>query len=617
LICHSPDYVRTVVKDEEGKVYFAPAEGVDVVAAAQNAQSPTREMCTRCHLGAAGGPNYKHGDYPTSPEVDVHVAAGMQCVACHTTQDHKIAGGGYMIAQELPDVVVACANCHGAEPHQMGMLNTHTARIACQTCHIPLIARDPNYPTQMTRDYTEAVYNEAKGLYGPTIGKENDVIPTYFWWDSHRMETPPKPLGSIDDPDAKITPWKPLEATVPFDAETHTPIYIKQGTYKITGDLDAAVNAGIEVSGQEYSGEWEAVTELMYFDVQHQVAPASQSLQCGHCHTEEDGRLDFAALGYSEERAASLMSMAVAAPAPATEASDEPEVEPTPEPGLKPAPSGLPTHPIEAYQGPEACGACHDDRYTRWANGPHAAAYSAPPFQESWEAQNKPGYCLACHSTGFNPNTGEYALEGVTCEQCHGPYSDAHPPERVPIDRSGEVCGTCHIVSHDEWQDSIHAQVGADCLSCHEVCSLESHAEEGKTVCANCHHLVDDGFSHTTHSNAELDCLTCHMQLGPEDIGAEGRTRTAHDFDVKPGVCIDCHAEAIHGGDKIISLHAEIKDMEELLPSGITEEAEGLRSQVDDLETVATGKLWAGGVIGIMAGLTMGAAGAWLWRKRV
>ena len=135
MICHGPDYERTVVQDEDGTMRFAPAEGVDVTAVARNAQKSTREMCSRCHLSASGGPNYKHGDYPTSPEVDVHMAADIQCVDCHTTQNHKIAGGGYMIAQELPDVVVTCANCHSAEPHQGGpaaILNTiHTVRIAC------------------------------------------------------------------------------------------------------------------------------------------------------------------------------------------------------------------------------------------------------------------------------------------------------------------------------------------------------------------------------------------------------------------------------------------------------------------------------------------------------
>ena len=244
LICHAPDYKRTVVKDENGKAHLVPAEGVDVVAAAQNAQRPTSEMCSRCHLKAAGGPNYKHGDYPT-PGTDVNLAAGIECVDCHTTESHKVAGGGYMIAQELPEITVACQNCHTDDPHggqEAYWLNEHTSRVSCQTCHIPYIARDPTLPTQMTRDYTQPVYNSTTGLYGPMVGKANDLVPTYFWWTDHLMETPPKPVGSIDDPGALITPWRPMEVTVPFDSATHTPIYIKQGTYQIKGDLNAAVD---------------------------------------------------------------------------------------------------------------------------------------------------------------------------------------------------------------------------------------------------------------------------------------------------------------------------------------------------------------------------------------
>ncbi|RME45715.1 MAG: hypothetical protein D6791_10080, partial [Chloroflexi bacterium] len=316
LLCHSPNYRRTVMKDAEGRAHLVPAEGVDPVLAAQSAQRPTSEMCSRCHLKAAGGPNFKHGDYPT-PETDVHMAAGIVCVDCHTTQNHKIAGGGYMIAQELPEVRVACDNCHTTAPHEGEdgeRLNSHTSRVACQTCHIPRIARDPSLPTQMTRDYAQPVYNPSNGLYGPKVEKAADVIPTYFWWNDHWMDTPPKPVGSIEDPEARITPWKPMEVTVPFDAATHTPIYIKQGVYKIKGDLNAAVLAGVQASGQDYSGAWEAVTERMYFDANHQVAPAAEALTCADCHTPE-GVLSFAALGYSAERAAKLQTLMAPAPA--------------------------------------------------------------------------------------------------------------------------------------------------------------------------------------------------------------------------------------------------------------------------------------------------------------
>ena len=114
----------------------------------------------------------------------------------------KIRAAVSWVAQELPEVEVACDGCH-EEPHQgddAPLLNMHLGRVACQTCHIPLIARDPDFGTQMTRDYTRPTLDEATGLYGPQVGMESDVVPTYLWWQGRQMESPSRPVGSIDDP---------------------------------------------------------------------------------------------------------------------------------------------------------------------------------------------------------------------------------------------------------------------------------------------------------------------------------------------------------------------------------------------------------------------------------
>jgi uncharacterized CHY-type Zn-finger protein len=195
----------------------------------------------------------------------------------------------------------------------------------------------------------------------------------------------------------------------------------------------------------------------------------------------------------------------------------------------------------------------------------------------------------------------------------------------MPVDRSGEICGTCHTVSYDEWRRSGHYRVGTDCLACHNLTTLETHsAGEGEiseftaqtVVCANCHHLVVDEFIHTTHADADLDCLTCHMQLGDDDIGPEGKIRTAHDFEVKAAICVACHSDTIHGGSRIITLENKVEGLEQIIPVGTEEEVEGLRAQVSDLEQVAEGRGWAGGVIGLLGGLAAGAAAAWLWRRQ-
>lgn len=263
-------------------------------------------MCLRCHVAAGGGPNHKHGVTPTK-DSDVHMAKGMQCTACHTVKAHKIAGGADIKAHEAPDAVVACTNCHTAAPHkgsQKALLNKHGNRIACQTCHIPAIARDPKQPTITERDWTKPVLIETTGLYGPTNKMANNVMPEYRWWN-RQMLVPPEPVGSKNDPKAKIFPWKKTTYTVIGDAATDKSIFIKAGVYAVTGDVAAAAKKGAEDAKQNYSGQWKGVQETMSFSLNHQVAGKSEALKCGDCHSPK-GRIDFKALGYSESEVKKL-----------------------------------------------------------------------------------------------------------------------------------------------------------------------------------------------------------------------------------------------------------------------------------------------------------------------
>ena len=285
---------------------MGPADGVDILAVARNVQKPTNEMCLRCHAGPGGGPNHKHGVTPTK-DSDVHMAKGMSCTACHTTRDHKVAGGSDIKAQELLEVKVSCSNCHTDSPHkgtQAADLNRHQNRIACQTCHIPAIARDPMMPTVVERDWTKPVLNQSIGLYGPTNKMANHIQPEYRWWN-RIMLVPPEPVGSKEDSQSKISPWKRTRYTVIGDAESGKPVYIKAGLYSVTGDVSAAAKKGAEDAKQPYSGKWKGVVESTVFSLNHQVAPKSEALKCNDCHSPK-GRMDFKALGYADDEAERL-----------------------------------------------------------------------------------------------------------------------------------------------------------------------------------------------------------------------------------------------------------------------------------------------------------------------
>jgi hypothetical protein len=91
------------------------------------------------------------------------------------------------MANDLPDVEVACENCPTAAPHTSNpqiadYLNSHTEKIACQTCHIPSL-----HPDNATyRDFSKPVYEEHPGIYVYTDSlKETEPGKgiVYVWWN--------------------------------------------------------------------------------------------------------------------------------------------------------------------------------------------------------------------------------------------------------------------------------------------------------------------------------------------------------------------------------------------------------------------------------------------------
>jgi hypothetical protein len=58
-----------------------------------------------------------------------------------------------------------------------------------------------------------------------------------------------------------------------------------------------AATAGMKASGLDFSGEFDFAPTIMYWRINHMVAPKEQALGCLECHGD-NGRLDWAKLGY-------------------------------------------------------------------------------------------------------------------------------------------------------------------------------------------------------------------------------------------------------------------------------------------------------------------------------
>jgi hypothetical protein len=195
------------------------------------------------------------------------------------------------------------------------------------------------------------------------------------------------------------------------------------------------------------------------------------------------------------------------------------------------------------YQSPQLCRECHVEQFDSWSHTTHANALFDPIFRTYLEQAEQPGECLACHTTGYDTDTGQFVLAGVTCEACHGPYRPQHPEESMTIARSPEFCGDCHRTTLAEWEMSRHGVADIRCIDCHEVHSQQAHAAATtNTLCADCHRLDIEDARHQAHNDAGILCIECHLDR-PDEIPVNGHMLTAHTFTATRENCSDCHAD--------------------------------------------------------------------------
>ncbi|MDE3059301.1 MAG: hypothetical protein KGJ59_15235 [Bacteroidota bacterium] len=348
LVCHADKYDwqkrATLVKDSSGTHW---GEDMSLTAALSITKTPTNEACLRCHEHALSD-DYKRGT-PFNAQNDVHAKASITCTTCHVTEHHKIAKGQYesdMIANDLPDVPVTCTKCHGDTPHSgknSDVLNEHTNKLACQTCHITeasgIVYENWGQPV---KDDVNGAYSELSkydaipaihGLYVPTDSIKMGH-PSYIWRIANTAENKNAQswmafeTAGNNSPGAKIFPVRGLTQVMLFDKKlkmsqapgmgflkdnpqmANFPLLLapNREVYNKTGDVKAAVDAGMkpfEAMGFQWSGEWMPmqVPGTSYISVNHGVKKIGMS--CNSCHSTH-GAMDFKALGYNAQQSEQL-----------------------------------------------------------------------------------------------------------------------------------------------------------------------------------------------------------------------------------------------------------------------------------------------------------------------
>ncbi len=182
--------------------------------------------------------------------------------------------------------------------------------------------------------------------------------------------------------------------------------------------------------------------------------------------------------------------------------------------------------PGPQYVGSQTCAECHGNIHATEVNTAHAQAFQT--LQQIHQDTNPS--CLPCHTVGYGLPTGfsdalhTPQLEGVQCENCHGPagYHAANPDDPTVIPRvelAAQVCGGCHTgdqhPTFDEWATSPHAAVVPDVLQ-----SMAA-STNSITSCGQCHSgsvrvtLLQGGNPSATLANDYNVAITCDVCHNP------------------------------------------------------------------------------------------------------
>lgn len=209
------------------------------------------------------------------------------------------------------------------------------------------------------------------------------------------------------------------------------------------------------------------------------------------------------------------------------------------------------------YVGSDACQACHEDQFNKFArtkmgkffmkgprtdlerlscetcHGPgeaHVAAGGGKgvggmiTFKKGAEpVREQNAICLKCHERGrrlYWPGSAHEARD-IACTTCHKVMEDVSEKAALAKATEIEVCSQCHLVRQAQLQRSSHMPL-----------------REGKMTCTDCHNphgTITAGL--IPEPSVNENCYRCHTEKrGPLPLGAPTRLRELPDLPRAPWV---------------------------------------------------------------------------------
>ncbi|MBS3908898.1 MAG: alpha-2-macroglobulin [Actinobacteria bacterium] len=335
LMCHNEAYALDRDRLSDGSMGPKTTDTATLNSYVRNIHKPTKTNCLKCHAFAGGGDSVKRGDITwahrnTGDSVfDVHMSTGrgkLTCQACHKFVNHKVTGKGSDLRATDYAAEVKCSNstCHSTKEsstgHTTAAVNKHIARVACQTCHIPIYAKDAsdstaNEATEIHRSWKEPSVSTA-APYHPPSTKANNLIPKYKFWDrksycgliydvltmdATSMAFPTSyPNGAVNGPlGTKLYAFKYKTAEQPMRDANKVLIALDTKYYMLTTpDAVEATKRGLVNMGYSSTDAFSWVKTDTYQMLNHEVPTKDKVLACGTCHENTTQMKLVGELGY-------------------------------------------------------------------------------------------------------------------------------------------------------------------------------------------------------------------------------------------------------------------------------------------------------------------------------
>jgi hypothetical protein len=279
------------------------------------------ERCLFCHSTSMAS------ETSDNRSIDVHVAAGMQCVDCHSNGlDHAISRGYETEARDVNEprkAPLSCKGCHlGKDAAGMGTTRYHAPyplhrgipvihfeKLACTACHSGPQPGDRAVATRTSRAH--ALGTHKANLASQTLphiqapvfapGSDGKIAPhkliwPAYWGQMRDGQVTPLPLDLVKTAGKDLLPHELQLANASWPAFTDRLVRDMLKSLASTGQVSSPVyvcgGKVYQIAGSELTAVEHDAARPYLWPMAHDVRPARQSLGahvCQDCHSVDAG----------------------------------------------------------------------------------------------------------------------------------------------------------------------------------------------------------------------------------------------------------------------------------------------------------------------------------------